>query len=488
MPHWPTDRWRRQRNNAAAHSPPLALIQRTSGGIRLIAVDALAAANGLTPGMRLADARALVPDLINGDADPAGDQEALAQLCDWCSRFSPWASVDGSDGLILDASGVPHLFGGETAMLQMMQQAFAQLGCDARLAIADTPAAAWAWARHGKGPDGKSGVLPPGSGLDRLGPLPVEALRLADDIAGDLKRLGLSDVAALAKLPRGPLTRRFGPQLVDRLDKLFGRSEEPISPRLVPAPWRARASLAEPILTRDAIDTVLRHLLDALCNLLEQHQRGARQLSLHAYRVDGHVQTLRVGTSRASRSPPHLFRLYRDLLDGIDPGFGIDMMLLDASATEPLAGSQQAIAAPGEEDDDGIAECIDRLQARLGRKSVFRLQAMESHWPERAIHAAPPLAPPLPLKPTAAVRPVALLPYPQMLDIEAGSTGWPGAIHWHRRRRDLVRMEGPERIAPEWWRDDDETPRDYYRAEDTEGRRYWLFRSRETWFLHGLFA
>lgn len=432
--------------------------------------------------MRLADARALVPELVTGDADPAGDQEALAQLCDWCSRFSPWAAMDGADGLILDARGVPHLFGGETAMLQKMRQALAQLGCDAGLAIADTPAAAWAWARHGK-----SRVLPPGSGLDRLGPLPVEALRLADDISGDLKRLGLADIAALAKLPRGPLTRRFGPQPVDRLDKLLGRSEEPISPRLVPAPWRARASLAEPILTRDAIDTVLRHLLAALCQLLEQQQRGARQLTLHAYRVDGHVQSLRVGTSRASRSPPHLFRLYRDLLDGIDPGFGIDMMLLEATITEPLAGSQQAIAAPGEEEDGGIAECIDRLQARLGHKAVFRLQAMESHWPERVIQAAPPFAPPHSLQP-AAPRPVALLPYPQMLDSEAGNTGRPGAIHWHRRRRDLVRMEGPERIAPEWWRDPDEAPRDYYRAEDTEGRRYWLFRSRETWFLHGLFA
>lgn len=434
------------------------------------------------PGMRLADARALEPELVNGDADPVADQEALQTLCDWCSRFTPWAATDGDDGLILDVSGVPHLFGGEAAMLQTMRQAFARLGIDARLAIADTPAAAWAWARHGRGD-----VLPPGSGLDQLGPLPVDALRLAEDIAGDLRRLGLTTIAALAKLPRAPLTRRFGPQPVERLDRLLGRSEEPISPRLVPAPWRARASLAEPILTRDAIDTVLRHLLEALCNLLEQHQRGARQLALHSYRVDGHVQSLRIGTSRASRSPAHLFRLFRDQLDSIDPGFGIDMMLLEAGVTEPLTGSQQAIAAAGEE-DGGIAECIDRLQARLGRNAVFRLQAMESHWPERAIHAAPPFAPPLPLKPPAAPRPVALLPYPQMLDIEAGSSGWPSVIHWHRRRRHLTRMDGPERIAPEWWRDPEESPRDYYCAEDTEGRRYWLFRSRNTWFLHGLFA
>ena len=183
-----------------------------SGGIRLAAVDTLAEANGLSPGLPLADARALVPELITGEADPDGDQAALAKLCDWCSRFSPWAAPDGPDGLILDVSGVPHLFGGETAMLEMMQQKFSSLSCHARLAIADTPAAAWAWARHGTG-----SILPQGSGLDRLGPLPIEALRLATDIAEDLKRLGLRSIANLARLPRAPLTKRFGLSIVERL-------------------------------------------------------------------------------------------------------------------------------------------------------------------------------------------------------------------------------------------------------------------------------
>ena len=483
MPHWPTDRWRRQRNNTAADSP-LALILRVSGGIRLAAVDALAEANGLSPGLPLADARALVPELITGEADLDGDQAALAKLCDWCSRFSPWVAMDGPDSLILDVSGVPHLFGGEAAMLEMMQQKFSALGCHARLAIADTPAAAWAWARHGTG-----SVLPHGSGLDRLGALPIEALRLATDIAEDLKRLGLRSIANLVRLPRGPLTKRFGPSIVERLDRLLGHAEEPISPRLPPAPWRARANLAEPILTREAIDTVLRHLLDALCKLLEQHGRGARKLALHAFRVDGEVQTLTIGTSRANRNPQHLFRLYRDLLDRIDPGFGIELMLLEASATETLSAEQAALAAAGDEEADSVAEIVDRLQARLGAAAVFRPRLLESHWPERVMRAAS-----AGMKSSAAQfaggsRPVLLLPRPEPVAVEGDSAIRPVAFLWHRVKRHLAHLEGPERIAPEWWRDaETETHRDYFCAEDTSGRRYWLFRTGGDWFLHGLFA
>jgi protein ImuB len=71
----------------------------------------------------------------------------------------------------------------------------------------------------------------------------------------------------------------------------------------------------------------------------------------------------------------------------------------------------------------------------------------------------------------------------------------PAAFIWRRVRRRIVRADGPERIAGEWWRSADEvgTARDYYRVEDEKGARYWLFRDAPAdeggrWFLHGLFA
>ena len=65
---------------------------------------------------------------------------------------------------------------------------------------------------------------------------------------------------------------------------------------------------------------------------------------------------------------------------------------------------------------------------------------------------------------------------------------------WHRVARRVVRAEGPERIEPEWWAGDPGGgTRDYYRIEDMEGRRYWLYRmagceGSPRWYIHGLYG
>ena len=83
----------------------------------LTAVDAAAEQAGLTPGMPLADARALVPEVVVQADDPAATAKLLEQLADWCGRYTPWTAVDGPDGVWLDTAGCAHLFGGESAMV-----------------------------------------------------------------------------------------------------------------------------------------------------------------------------------------------------------------------------------------------------------------------------------------------------------------------------------------------------------------------------------
>ena len=73
----------------------------------------------------------------------------------------------------------------------------------------------------------------------------------------------------------------------------------------------------------------------------------------------------------------------------------------------------------------------------------------------------------------------------------------PAQFRWRRVLHQVVRAEGPERLLGEWWRDapssggsaeSDAPPRDYFRVEDQDGRRYWLYRAAGDWFLHGLFG
>ena len=465
------------------------------GGVRLTAVDAGAAAAGLSPGMTLADARAVCPALVTAPADPAADARGLARLADWCGRYSPWVAADGGDGIRLDITGSAHLMGGEQALLADLARHFERWGLGARLAAGDTLGAAWAWARHGPG-----GVLPGGEVMARLAPLPVAALRLGPEVVAGLARLGLCRVGELYRLPRAPLAARFGAAVSRRLDQALGRVAEPVAPPRPAPAWRTRLAWPEPIGTLDGVRGALDRLLERLAELLAAERRGARRLELALYRVDGRVTRLAVGTARPSRAPGHLGALFAEHLDGLDLGFGIEAMALAARSVEPLAPAQAALDAAPEAAADAVAELIDRLRNRLGPGHVVRLEPRASHIPERAVTVVPALGPAGPGDwPAAPPRPLRLLPAPEPIEVTAPAGAdrssardqAPGGFRWRRVAHRVARAEGPERIEPEWWRAGGPAAagggRDYFRLEDSAGRRFWVYRAGPRWYLHGLF-
>jgi protein ImuB len=491
LPHWPTDCWRRRQIDGPSRSSnrPLALTVAGAGGVALHAVDALAATEGLQPGRPLADARALVPKLCTAPADPDGDRTTLGNLADWCLCYTPSVALDGSDGLLLDVTGCAHLFGGEAALLDDLNRRLARARIAAKTAVADTPAAAWAVARFGSDP-----VVPPESARAVLSPLPVAALKLPADLVQKLFDLGLRRIGDLLPLPTAPLSARFGESLPRRLDQLLGRAEEPMAPRRPPAPWRTRLAFAEPIGRREDIDAALRRLLDELEEMLTKGYRGARRIELVICRVDGTAQVLAVGTSRATRDAAHLFRLFSERLDAIDPGFGIETMVLEATGTDPLTPDQAAFDS--QRGGGSLDALIDRLKNRLGNDHVFHVAPVDSHIPERAIALVASCEPCKGTWPRDRLRPVRLLPCPEPIEASGAVNEVPDRFRWRSILHRVVRSEGPERIAPEWWRAPrNARTRDYYWFEDENGRRFWVYRTlpkakRETprWYLHGLFA
>jgi protein ImuB len=512
LPRFATDRLVRRR---AAHAPaadlrrPLAVTADDRGRLRLAAVNRAAELAGLRPGMALADARAIEPGLAAAPADPAGDAEALEALADWCGRYTPWTAVDGGDGIVLDVTGCAHLFGGEAGLLRDLVGRLRTIGYESRAAIADGAAAARAVAATGPGygapgdPLGDAIVAPGRSGAALAG-LPVAGLRLDAGTVADLARLGLRRIGDLYDLPRESLAARFGPGLTERLDRALAREPEPISPRRPLPPHLARLLFAEPIGRTEDVRAALDHLLETLCDGLERAQRGARRLELALYRTDGTAQRLAVGTSRPSRRPAHLRQLFAEAYDRMDAGFGIDAATLGAAATEPL-GAEQLALADGGAAATPLADLIDRLGSRLGLAAISRPVPRESHRPERAVAAAPPLAPTgsRPARwPDDPPRPVRLFVPPRPVEAVAPAPDDPPLLfRRHGRVHRVARADGPERLSPEWWRavpgdpGDDGEDRDYYRVEDLEGRRFWLFRAGRVrpdepvrWFLHGSFA
>ena len=456
---------------------------------------------GARPGMRLTDARALDPGLVAVAADGAGDRALVERLARWASRWSPLVEVDGADSLRLDTSGVAHLFGGEAALVRDIEVRFSALGLSTRVAMAGTAGAAWGLARFSSCPSPHTG-----EGLvDLLAPLPVAALRLPPDVVRTLERLGLKTIGALVGVPRRSLARRFreADNPLDALDQMLGRKPEPLTAAPIEPPPRAMLRLAEPVADPSAAAQALVLLVPDLVRQLEARRLGARRLVLVGYRVDGEVQVAAAACAIPTRDPAHLTRLLKDKTDTLDPGFGFDAFALEASWAEPLNSAQDGLIE-GPPPALEVARLVDRLTTRLGEGKVRRPVARQSHLPERASgwRAA--------VDTTASsrfrgeesagrMRPERLLDQPEAIGvIYATPEGLPRRFVWRRLVHDVIRAEGPERISPEWWRERGNARlRDYYRVEDRDGRRYWIYREGlfgdgrggdPLWYLHGLFG
>jgi protein ImuB len=368
-----------------AASPDGPLVTALHDGRRriVVAVDPLAAAIGLKPGMAVAQALAIVPRLLVAEADPEGDGAALLRLARWCHRTTPLACADAPDGLWLDITGCAHLWNGEAALLRALVDRLARDGLQARAAVADTPGAAHALARFG---GAVVTVVTAGQQGAAIAPLPVACLRLSSELVATLRRLGFEQVAHLARIPRALLARRFGLLPGLRLDQAHGHVQEPLQPLLPEHVMQRRIAFLEPLSTAEALSAAIGRLVEPLCEEMEGAGLGARQLDLLFERVDSHVAAIRIGTSRPSRDPRHLLRLLTERLETVDPGFGVEAMRLVAPLIEPLQWEQQVSG----EGAHRIAPLLDRLTNRLGAECLHSASPLESDIPERSVRRAPP--------------------------------------------------------------------------------------------------
>lgn len=495
--------------------------------MRLAAVDAEGQRLGLRPGQTLADARALVPALTVFELNGALMEAGFADLADWHSNASPLVSVLGDmmpyGDLVLDITGVAHLFDGETAMLRTLLTRLRALGYTVAGAVAPTIGAAWAVSHFARSQVVTSAALD--SVLDAL---PVAALRLPPAQISTLEQMGLKTIGAVRGRPRKPLQARFGVSLLVRLDQAYGAIAERMTPRLPLVEHFVERRFADPIALMDDVLMTTHDLAVQLSYQLEAAGMGGQSFHLFLYRVDHKVMTLSLNAARVTRDPGHITDLFRhraQRLEGeYDAGFGIDMVRLAVSSLDRLDAVQTgAFAAPAGDAD--LDRLLDRLGSRLGVEAVLRTTLVASHIPERAARLEPAIAHSAMAAPalTHGHRPLRLLPVPEPIAIMAEvPDGLPASMLWRRQTYRLIKGAGPERLGAEWWRKSErlelvepeapkkgETPphvpqlplfdadahtRDYYRVEDQEGRRFWVFRqgfysgaTPPAWYLHGFF-
>lgn len=499
----------------ATNAPVIAITRNDHKGVFLCGLSEPARIAGLQPGMRLAEARSILPDLVNLAEDPDLYQRHLDRLIRKMDRYSPWVAPDrslladsltGDGGLWLEMTGGIHLFGGEEALLDLICADIRACGFACRTALADTAGAAWASARFHPG----NGILSLPLDRETARDFPVEGLRLMPDTLAILHRLGLSHLRDLAELPRATLTTRLGPEVLERFDQFYGHLPEHLDFHLPDRPWLVRQGYGEPLGDADNLHRAISGLLDGLCQKLQAENLGLRRLVVRCGRVDGHTHTLGITTGTPCRSVAHIMRLLGEKLPGVDTGFGIEEIIVYAPWVEPIAFRQadlDHVQSPAS-NNVALAELLDRIAHHLGPEDhLFRPQRHASHLPEKAVTRHPVSqattdrrtshdagASPLPL------RPVRLIDPPEPADVTLPTqTGKGAQLRWRRIEAGIVDIIGPERICPEWWENLGQPgfglgaqTRDYFRIHDTAGRHLWLCRqgngAHDLWSVHGMFA
>ena len=491
FPHLATD-WHTRKQPQLRN---MAFVLKASQQNRMVitAANPLAQAQGIYRGTVLADAKAILPSLHTIDDKPGLTKQLLDRIAEWCFRFTPIASPNYPEGILLDATGCAHLWGDEEAYITDISNRLLKRGYTVSTAMAGTVGSAWAMARYGKG----KRVVAEGAEVQEIRQLPVSSLRLEPLMVVRLHKLGLRQINDLLTISRTSLRRRFGPELLQRVQQALGETEETITPVYPVEPYQERLPCLEPILYLTGIEMALQQLLAILCKRLRSEGKGLRTAFFRAYRLDGGTSGIEIGTNRPSRNEEHLFYLFSLKLSTIEPKEGIELFILEATVVEDWDPVQEQIwHTRSGITDPQVAELLDRLAGKAGQQAIRRYLPVEHHWPERSFKRASSLTEtPATEWKTDKPRPLQLLHPPERIDVTAPIPDYPPMLFRYKGElHKIVKADGPERIEQEWWIQQGDH-RDYYSVEDEAGRRYWLFRSghysetaQPLWFLHGFFA
>lgn len=479
------------RRSPQLNNVPFVLATPVRGRVIVCCASMAAEKCGIVAGMVVADCRAIMPELEVIDLVTGIEEKLLTALAGWCIRFTPVVAVDMPDGLIFDATGCAHLWGGEEQYVKAISNKLKAFGYNIRMAMADTVGAAWAMARYGKA----DSIVPAGAHMHAMLSLPPAALRLDAMVVQRLHKLGLNNIGSFITMPRSALRRRFGNDLLVKLSMALGQQKEVLKPVLPLEPYVERLPCLEPIRTAEGIEIAIRKLLEALCVQLENNGLGLRKCVLKCYRIDGNIQQAEIGTVQASRNVEHLFRLLQLKIVTLTPDLGFELFLLEAKVTEEITAAQSMLWEKADHSSIVVAELLDKVAGKVGADSIVRFIPDEHYWPERSYKRAASLTNIESCNWRSNVpRPLHLLDKPEPIEVTVPIPDYPPMLfHYKGALHNVKRADGPERIEQEWWLSKG-VYRDYYCVEDERGARFWLFRSGEyskgnvQWYMHGFFA
>ncbi len=470
---------------------PLVLYALDASRETVVAVSEPAWRTGIRVGMSVTAARALCSKLQILPHDVAADRRLWVRFANLCQRVTPDIVLSAPHVLLLEVGRTAERFGGEAALVERLIRGFQRLGHRARVGVASTPAAARALAKAG---GEQPRLAPEGQLLEVLSPLPHSVLDLPTPILKICAGLGLRSVGDVVSLPRADIATRFGERALNEIDRLLGRSEEPLR-RFVPEmTFHERVDFSAPTESISSILFAAKRLMD----LAEAELLGRMSA----------VESLMVSLEPAAKGPPWSFELrpgeptcscrrwlslLQHRLEKRALSAPVDAVSVSFQHTVPIRMDEGSLF-----DDpragvfaEQASRLRDRLASRMGEERVLGVELTEDHRPERAFVLTPKTMNPRcsVARPTHSPRPMIIEGRPERLVVRSDDSGRPICIEQGRDRGPIRWARGPERIEAGWW-DGGDIRRSYFEIETSIGARWWVYRdlSSGDWHRHGLFS
>ena len=508
----------------------------------LVANDA-AQKRGIVPGMSIAAALGLDPEVAIHLRDERAETAALKNIALWAGQWTSTIAIEPPADVLLEISGCLNYFGGLGTLLGRIDAGLAAIGFSAIVATAPTATAASLLARAGRpiaieegaGIDSILSVREPVKSRDldsELSSLPVGLLDGADKLMDTLWGIGVRTLGDVLALPRDGFARRFGTGLLDQIDRARGNLPEARGLFVAPERYHGQLELPSPVHETEVLLFAVRRLVVELAGFLHGRGAGVTRMRFDLVHEDAPPTSIVIGLA-ATRQIEHMQNVLRERLAQLQLPDRVETIRLVSEETAPLAGKEGELFQGSGKDVEAGTQLIERLRARLGEGAVNALALHADHRPERAqgksqgaksnvqasqpkaqavqasaratsahvgvhITQAGPQAAPANAQAASANARDSLVATSSGRDARSTHHAYPVRPLWlfaeprllggEPASAELKLLSGPERIESGWW-DDQEIGRDYFIGRDAQGTEVWLYRDRGgQWFVQGVFA
>ena len=436
----------------------------------VIACNQPAQQHAISTGMDVAAALVRSPQLKAIKRSRSQEKQALQALAGWSEQFSSFVTLDSQRWLLwIEIGASLHYFGGLSALMEKITRGLQELGYAFATGIAPTIEAAALLTQHKHAtPIHQTNAI-----KLAISALPAHLLMMPSNTLDAFNDVGWQYIGEVLNAPRDQLARRFGPNVTQYLQRLLGEAADPREPYRAPATYRRCLELSFAVNAVEPLLFPLRRMLSELQGYLRGRDVALQDLQLslvHEKHSEATSPTiLRLHTTQPQRDAQALWLLLREMLEHTTlPAATVELIITVKKFVAP-DNTQLDFFDNKARREHSWSNLLDKLRARLGTQAIKHLGLQDDHLPEKAWCVIGEGNQDKTTSPVSAQRPLWLM-QPQLL----------------HSLPDLIGK--PERIECNWWIND--TQRDYYIAETSEGSRWWLYRDVQSsqWYLHGLWG